>query len=1214
MFVNDCSSFGWSNDISLSCVGKLTLVSAMLAIAVSHEAAQASDLDLLLQAEEAILNGEAVTKQQSGVSISVDGETIVGSVDVQDKVTRTDKALQSVDIQVKFDGLDVSRRLNITTQELRRTYKPGEVMNFIGSWNYPQWIERAEVRIFRQVDKYATEVIAAPLHVIDMPVEGSVGEISWQSPETRDALDPEKDNLVYVLRVYDRKGRFDETTPLSLKLSENGAAIADRMDSGERSFDQNENRTGVSNIPLHGGTITVHGKNVPSGYQVQVLGESVAVARGGSFVTSHILPAGDHVVDVSVSQGGDASGLHFERDINFPDEEWFYVGLADLTIGQRFGEDAEALAAARPGEFSETYERGRLAFYLKGKVKGETLITAALDTTEEDLDDILRNLDDKDPRRLLRNLDPDDFYPVYGDDSTTVEDAPTSGKFYVRVERGQSHVMWGNFKSRIDETELTRFERGLYGAHAVLQTPQSTSHGEAVGKVEAFAADAGSLPQRDEFQGTGGSAYFLRRQDIREGSEQVTIEERDRVSGQVISRTLLRPGQDYEFDAVQGVILLKSPLASTTGTTGAVRQESIGGNHQFLVVVYEYTPALTDLDGFSYGGRAQGWLEDRIRFGVTGYTEDTGSADQNLYGGDVLVRLSEKSYFEFEWAESEGDTFGLVRSADGGFIFNSVSGVNATGGTSRAYRGKLALDLGEVSSGALNGTIGAYHENREAGFNAPGRYTSVDERLNGFFGDVELTEDTRLRAKYDEVDRADGSDRTELSAEIEHRLDRSITGSIGVTHSDQATAIGSSTGTGERTDIGARLTRTFENDDRAWVFGQGTVNTSGTRERNDRGGVGLETAITDKITATGEVSYGTQGIGGLASVKYAPNADDNYFLGYRLDPDTTAGDLAGYDPFGRDYGSLVFGANRRVNDQLTAFFEENYDFTGTQRSLTHTYGATYKPDDVVSLSGGIEAGEVRDRVNGDFERFGVSGSVSMREETRQAHLRLEARFEEGINANARDRNTYLLTSNFSHKHNDDWRFIAKLDGVLSQSDQQTILDGDYVEGSLGWAYRPAESDRLNALLRYGYLEDLPGAQQVNAQNQLLGPRQRSHVLEGDFIYNLTERMSVGGKYGYRIGEVEAVRGSGDFTESSAHLGIARLDWHVVKKWDLMIEARQLWLEEVEQTKTGYLAGVYRHIGEKMKLGVGYNFGEFSDDITDLTYDDEGVFLNVVGKF
>ncbi len=1191
------------------------LVAAVLSLPAVALPAHADDLDILLQAEEALNQGREISAKDSGVSISVDGDVIVGSPIIQDKIVQTDKALEDVDIQVKFDGLDITRRLNVSTDDLRRTYIPGEVIAFQGSWNYPDWIDRAEVRIFRQVDKYSTEAIAKPVDVIPMKLDGDGGAAVWQSFDARNLQDDDENTLSYVLRVYDNKGRFDETTPLTLRLSETDVALEDRIGSVPVAPGEAEDRTGVSNIPLLGGTITVFGRHVPPGYKVTVLGDEIPLDQGQKFVTSRILPPGDHVVDVAVHGATTKdAGLQFQRDVNIPDQEWFYVGLADITIARRLGEEANLIRGAHPNEFAETYERGRLAFYLKGKIKGETLITAAFDTTEDDLDNLFRDLDEKDPRQFLRNLDPDDFYPVYGDDSTTVEDAPTAGKFYVRIERGKSHVLWGNFKTRINNTELLRYERSLYGGHALLKSEASTPHGEPVAQVEAFAAEPGSLPQRDEFRGTGGSVYFLRRQDINRGSEQVSIEERDRITGQVVARTLLRPDEDYEFDFVQGVILLRSPLASTTGTSGAVRTDVIGGNHQYLVTTYEYTPTLSDLEGFSYGARGQVWLSDTVRVGASGFVEDTGLADQTAYGADVLVRISEKSYFEFEWAQSEGDTFGLVTSTDGGFIFNPVSGINASGGRAEAYRAKVAVDLGELTDGEVEGTIGGYFEHRDAGFNAPGRFTAVEERLSGAFAEVKATEETTLRAKYDNIDRVDGNNRTELTAEIEHRFNDEYKASVGVTHSDYATSLGSSSDFGQRTDVGVRVERTLENGDRAWLFGQATVDRDDTRERNDRVGVGIEAALTDKLSASAEVSYGTQGIGGLAALTYSPNADDKYYFGYRLDPDTTAGDLNGYDPFGRDYGSILFGANRRINDQLTAFFEENYDFTGTQQSLTHTYGVTYTPDDAWTITGGIEAGEIYDEIAGDFDRFGISASVSLREEARQASLKFEARFEDGVNANARDRNTYLLTANYAYNHNDDWRFLAKVDGVLSQSDQTTILDGDYIEASVGWAYRPKEDDRLNALFRYTYLEDLPGAQQVNNQNQILGPRQRSHVLEADFIYDVNKHLSIGGKYGVRTGEIETVRGSGNFTDSTAHLAVARADIHVIDKWDIILEARALWLEEADQVNFGYLAGVYRHINDNLKIGVGYNFSNFSDDITDLTYDDEGVFINVVGKF
>ncbi len=213
-----------------------------------------------------------------------------------------------------------------------------------------------------------------------------------------------------------------------------------------------------------------------------------------------------------------------------------------------------------------------------------------------------------------------------------------------------------------------------------------------------------------------------------------------------------------------------------------------------------------------------------------------------------------------------------------------------------------------------------------------------------------------------------------------------------------------------------------------------------------------------------------------------------------------------------------------------------------------------------------------------------------------------------------DRNTFLATANWAVRVDPDWRFLAKVDAAISQSDESVILDGDYVEASAGFAYRPVENDRLNGLLRYTYLQDLPGPSQVNADDQLAGPRQRSHVISADFIHALNERVSLGGKYGIRLGEVEWNRGEGDFAPSTAQLAVARMDVRIVHDWDFMVEGRALWMSELEQVNYGLLAGVYRHIGDNLKVGVGYNFGRFSDDLTDLTLDDGGVFLNVIGQF
>ncbi|MFZ1814774.1 MAG: TonB-dependent receptor [Rhizobiaceae bacterium] len=1163
----------------------------------ASDKACSSQLEQLLNAEKAAEGGGGLTgAPQAGVSITIGEDVFNGPLPPGAGVD-----LSNVDIKVKFDGLDLQRQLNVSTDpELRH---PDQPVRFKASWNYGYWIERAEIRITQ-----ADPGVGGPRRPVAVIAIDPDGNAEWQ-PEPE--LFKPDEALNYVLRVYDANGRHDETHPLSLVLGGFNAAkpgSARGAPPGE-----SEDRTAISNIVVNGGMITVYGDRVPTDGSVSVNGRNVPVDGNGRFVTSTIMPSGDHAVQVQVHAGQGGDVLEIERDVSIPRSEFFYVGLADITVGKRFGKDSKALTPAAPGEYDPVYKKGRLAFYLKGKVQGRYLVTAALDTREEDLDEIFSNMDAKDPRQLLRRLDPDDYYAVYGDDSTTIEDAPTSGKFYVRVDDGNSHVMWGNFRTSLNGTELVRFDRTLYGASAQLRSNATTSSGEPAAGLTAFGAQPGTLPQRDDFLGTGGSVYFLRRQDISIGSEQVYVEERDAITGVVVNRTLLRPDTDYSFDHVQGIVLLAQALPSHSANGGAIQSSTLGGNENHLVVTYEYTPASGQIDGYSYGGRAYAWIGDHVRVGVTGINEETGPADQVLLGADLVLRHSEKTYFEFEWARSDGPGFGAVKSTDGGFVFDTSGAFPASNGVADAWRARAAIDLGEVSNGALRGTIGGYVEDRESGFSAPGRNSILAERLWGAFADFGDDDLGRLRLGFDSVTRENGASRQEGFAEARRRVNETWTVTTAVRQSDVDGDLAGD-GNGKRIDTGMRIERQVDPTLKTWISGQVTVARDDGRERNDRIGIGAEKQFTDKLTATLETSYGTSGLGLRGGIEYAPTASDRYHIGYEMTPDTTAGGMASYNPFIDDYGSIVFGSTRKLSDTISVYSEENYDLTGRSRSMTHTYGVSYTPEPAWKLTAGVEAGEIRDSASGDFDRVAVSAGAAYKDEGLNASLRLEARFEDGETGTTRDRNTYLLRGSTGIDFDRDWRFLARIDGAFSQSQQDTILNGDYVESSIGFAYRPAEEDRLNALFKYSYLYDLPGAQQVNSDNQLNGPRQKSHVLSADFIYDLTDRLSIGAKYGIRAGQVEWVRGSGDFETSTAQLAIARADFHVVKQWDIMVEGRALWLSEADQINYGMLAGVYRHIGDSMKIGVGYNFGRFSDDLTNLVLDDEGVFVNVIGKF
>jgi hypothetical protein len=57
-----------------------------------------------------------------------------------------------------------------------------------------------------------------------------------------------------------------------------------------------------------------------------------------------------------------------------------------------------------------------------------------------------------------------------------------------------------------------------------------------------------------------------------------------------------------------------------------------------------------------------------------------------------------------------------------------------------------------------------------------------------------------------------------------------------------------------------------------------------------------------------------------------------------------------------------------------------------------------------------------------------------------------------------------------------------------------------------------------------------------------------------------------------------------------------------------------YVHEADDSRSGMLAALYRHLGAHVKLGAGYNFTDFSDDLTDLSFRSRGPFVNILSVF
>jgi hypothetical protein len=141
--------------------------------------------------------------------------------------------------------------------------------------------------------------------------------------------------------------------------------------------------------------------------------------------------------------------------------------------------------------------------------------------------------------------------------------------------------MWGNFKIAYTDNTWPTWTAGSTGPTCTIQTLGTTGFGEQRFLFDGFAADPGTVAGRDEFRGTNGSLYFLRRQDVLEGSERVRIEVRDKDSGMVLAVKNLTPVLDYDIDYLQGRILLAQPLPATADDGMLVSSGSISGHPVF---------------------------------------------------------------------------------------------------------------------------------------------------------------------------------------------------------------------------------------------------------------------------------------------------------------------------------------------------------------------------------------------------------------------------------------------------------------------------------------------------------------------------------------------------------------------------------------------------------------------------------------------------------
>ena len=360
--------------------------------------------------------------------------------------------------------------------------------------------------------------------------------------------------------------------------------------------------------------------------------------------------------------GRKTSRLNAWMDVEVRD--WILVGLAEGSAGYNtVSGNKEEL---KEGDIEDgVYTQGKIAFYAKGKIKGDWLLTAAYDTSKKKV---------AGEERVNQLIDPNTYYTIYGDNSNQRYDASSNKKLFVKIERHQFYALFGDMDTGLSTTELSKFSRRMTGF--------KSEYDDGKYSYTAFAAENVNNFIKDEIQGEGISGlYHLRGKNIVINSDEIVIETRDRFRSEIILKTeILSRYLDYSIDYSDGTIFFRRPILS--------RDESF--NPIFIVADYEVESPETG--GITAGGRAAVKLNGGdIELGGTLINDGTDQNEGDLIGVDARITINDKTEARLEIATTD------VESAGTDFSGSAYSAEVIYGGDeikARAYAKQEDEDFG----------------------------------------------------------------------------------------------------------------------------------------------------------------------------------------------------------------------------------------------------------------------------------------------------------------------------------------------------------------------------------------------------------------------------------------------------------------------------------------------------------------------------------------
>lgn len=1097
---------------------------------------------------------------------------------------------------VAFDGAKVTTPLEIYLRS-----------------NYPAFIDRVEVSFYRAIDQDMTE----PLAVIKAN-PAMLTSVTWDGELPSKHNFKAGDELFYIVKIYDKDGRFDETSKQPIQLIKPDDYINSMDDlrntvskeqglsfTNEQALSQyllNSAYLGSSiakqNIPIYGSTVLLRGNNIPEG-AIFINGERVPLSFERNFVAEYLLPTGSHSFKVDLIGDERTSGI---LDVDVSGTYFFGIGIADFTLSK-----AKISGSGKDEMFNkdddDLFKEGRLAFYLKGKAYNKYTITAQADTTQTDIRHLFSGFARGDAEDIFETLDPDMYYPTYGDDSTTFRDIDTQGKFYVRVNWDKSSLLWGNYNTGFTGTQYAQYSRSLYGGALDWRSIDSNEWGDPRTIVKAFGAETKTAAGHTEFLGTGGSLYYLRHMNIVSGSEKIMLEVKDLTTGRTIANVELIGGADYEIDDIQGRVMLSRPLSqivrqsipTITSTT------PLNGYEQRLIVDYEYVSDTSFDDNFVTAGiRAQHWVDDHVAIGGTYVREEASGDDYEIKGVDLTLQAARGTYIKGEYTHTKSTGAEMFYSDNGGLNFVSLGNTNST-----SSGAAIAIDA-KVNFKELNLTenevsLAGWYRNTDRGYSQSHSFSGSEITEFGAETVAEITKNWRVYAQASHAE-SDGDEYEEAVATSRYDITDTLSVSAEVRHIQTKLSDGNnSKGTLGALRVDYDITPYLS----AYATGQLTLdNDNGAYENNDAVILGTRYMFNEGSSISAEYTTGHRGEAFDIEASYRLNPDHTIYGGY-----TWA------NAYSSDFDS-VFNANKNsgwtlgqrwnLSDQVTLYNESQMIREKGSRGATNAVGMDFLLGEGWTAGVTYQKGELNaQNATGDVDRDAVSVSIGRTTNTLNWLSRLEYRKDTG----AEEREQWVTTNRLTYKVNESLRLAGRFNWSETEDKLNSQNGAEYVEGNIGFAYRPFNSSKWALFGRYTYLYDLSTIGQVNGVDY----DQRTQVFSLEGVFKPNGKWEFALKVADRYGEVRMGRGTGEWFDSRTTFYAAQVRYDLLYKWHALLEYRVLDVKD-GGLRQGFMVGLDRDITENFRIGVGYNFTDFSDDLTDFDYKYRGWFLNVLGTY